>query len=209
VRCPDAEEGEIDTSIIAIGIATELSRWPAIYVRAFLTCRPFTPSKPSVEREGEYWVVRIAVSVGKFPNRVRWSYQDRHGDMRRRRPDQSRTPTARLSRTDLARPRTDGARPAGPPPVPADTPISVQRRVSSRGGIQVIGQRVQVGFRHAGSTVTIEVEDTMLRVLDQYDHVRTVVPPHQPQGGQSLQGQRAHRTRPGPGSRHCPVPGHA
>jgi hypothetical protein len=48
--------------------------------------------------------------------------------------------------------------------------------VSCRGGIQVIGQRVHVGFHHAGTTVTIEVEDTMLRVLDQHDQVFTVVP---------------------------------
>jgi hypothetical protein len=52
----------------------------------------------------------------------------------------------------------------------------VQRRVSSRGGIQVVGQRVQVGFRHAGATVTIEVDDTVLRVLDHHDDILTVVP---------------------------------
>ena len=84
-----------------------------------------------------------------------------------------RTIAFALPPTDRARLR--GARLAGPPPVPADTPIRVQRRVSSRGGIQVVGQRVTVGFRHAGATVTIEVEDTMLRVLDQHDHVLTVV----------------------------------
>ena len=54
-------------------------------------------------------------------------------------------------------------------------PDRVQRRVSSR-GIQIIGQRVQVGFRYAGTTVTIEVEDTVRRVLNQHDHVLTVVP---------------------------------
>jgi hypothetical protein len=75
-----------------------------------------------------------------------------------------------------ARARLQGARLAGPPPAPAAAPIRVQRRVSSRGGIQVIGQRVTVGFHHAGATVTIEVEDTMLRVLDEHDQVLTVVP---------------------------------
>ena len=84
-----------------------------------------------------------------------------------------RTIAFALPPTDRARLR--GARLAGPPPVPATTPIRVQRRVSSRGGIQVVGQRVQVGFHHAGATVTIEVEDTMLRVLDQHDTVLTVV----------------------------------
>ena len=73
------------------------------------------------------------------------------------------------------RARLRGARIAGPPPALADAPVRVQRRVSSRGGIQVIGQRVQVGFRHAGTTVTIEVDDTVLRVLDQHDNILTVV----------------------------------
>jgi transposase InsO family protein len=73
------------------------------------------------------------------------------------------------------RARLRGARIAGPPPALPDTPVRVQRRVSSRGGIQVVGQRVQVGFRHAGATVTIEVDDTVLRVLDQHDDIITVV----------------------------------
>jgi transposase InsO family protein len=74
------------------------------------------------------------------------------------------------------RARLRGARIAGPPPALATAPVRVQRRVSCRGGIQVIGQRVQVGFRYAGATVTIEVDDTVLRVLDQHDDVLTVVP---------------------------------
>jgi transposase InsO family protein len=73
------------------------------------------------------------------------------------------------------RARLRGARIAGPPPALADTPVRVQRRVSNRGGIQVVGQRVQVGFRYAGATVTIEVEDTVLRILDHHDEVLTVV----------------------------------
>jgi hypothetical protein len=79
-----------------------------------------------------------------------------------------------LPPTDRA--RLQGARLAGPPPAPAAAPIRVQRRVSSRGGIQIIGQRVTVGFHHAGATVTIEVKDTLLRVLDEHDQVLTVVP---------------------------------
>jgi len=74
------------------------------------------------------------------------------------------------------RARLRGARIAGPPPAPATAPVRVQRRVSCRGGVQVIGQRVQVGFRYAGATVTIEVDDTVLRVLDQHDDILTVVP---------------------------------
>jgi hypothetical protein len=74
------------------------------------------------------------------------------------------------------RARLRGARIAGPPPALPDTPVRVHRQVSCRGGIQVIGQRVQVGFRHAGATVTVEVDDTVLRVLDQHNDIITVVP---------------------------------
>jgi len=79
-----------------------------------------------------------------------------------------------LRPTDRARLR--GARLPGPPPTPPTAPVRVQRRVSCRGGVQVTGQRVQVGFPHAGAIVTIEVEDTLLRVLDQHDRTLTLVP---------------------------------
>jgi hypothetical protein len=76
---------------------------------------------------------------------------------------------------DGRRDRLRGARIAGPQPALADAPVRVQRRVSCRGGFQVVGQRVQVGFRHAGATVTVEVDDTVLRILDEHDQIITVV----------------------------------
>jgi transposase InsO family protein len=85
-----------------------------------------------------------------------------------------RTLPLTLAAKDRARLR--GAHLPGPPPKPADGPERVQRRVSSRGGIQVIGQQVQVGFPYRHSIVTIEVDDTVLRVLDQHDQVLKVVP---------------------------------
>ena len=54
--------------------------------------------------------------------------------------------------------------------------LTIQRRVSSRGGIQVARQRIQVGFSHAGKTVTIQLADTPLRVLDQHGELITTVP---------------------------------
>jgi len=45
--------------------------------------------------------------------------------------------------------------------------------VSSRGGIQVCNQRVQVGMTHARKIVTVEVDQTVLRILDS---TGTVVP---------------------------------
>jgi hypothetical protein len=49
-------------------------------------------------------------------------------------------------------------------------------RVSSRGGIQVARQRVQVGLSHAGQTVTIQLAETTVRVFDQHGEVITTVP---------------------------------
>jgi hypothetical protein len=41
----------------------------------------------------------------------------------------------------------------------------VQRRVSSRGGIQVARQRIQVGMSHAGKTVTVLTENDSFRLV--------------------------------------------
>src|SRR6185437_11425664 len=53
------------------------------------------------------------------------------------------------------RPRLRGARRAAAGPPPPSGPVTVQRRVSSRGGIMVATQKIQVGLAHAGKTVTI------------------------------------------------------
>ena len=61
-----------------------------------------------------------------------------------------------------------GARPATSPlpsPPPAG-PQSVQRRVPKDGVVMVAGQRLRVGRTHAGTIVTIVVEDHHFRVLD-------------------------------------------
>jgi hypothetical protein len=73
------------------------------------------------------------------------------------------------------RARLQGARQPGPPPAPRPGPVRVQRRVSSRGGIQVIGQRVHVGIGHAGQTATVDVDEHILRVLDDNNEALSVV----------------------------------
>jgi hypothetical protein len=60
--------------------------------------------------------------------------------------------------------RLQGVRLAGPAPLPEPAP-SVQRRVSSRGGIQVARQRIQVGMTHAGKIVTVLSEDNSFRLV--------------------------------------------
>jgi hypothetical protein len=71
--------------------------------------------------------------------------------------------------------KLQGVRLAGPQPLPAAS-MTVQRKVSSRGGIQVARQRIQVGFPHAGKTVTIQLGDTILQIIDQHGELITTVP---------------------------------
>jgi transposase InsO family protein len=71
--------------------------------------------------------------------------------------------------------KLQGVRLAGPQPLPPASMV-IQRKVSSRGGIQVARQRIQVGFSHAGKTVTIELGDTTLRIIDQHGELITTIP---------------------------------
>ncbi|MFF5227048.1 IS481 family transposase [Dactylosporangium sp. NPDC000521] len=70
-----------------------------------------------------------------------------------------------LTPTDMARIRD--ARPAGPAPAPSADPLRVDRRISSRGTLVIAGQKIHVGIRHAGRTVTVEAADTTYRVYDE------------------------------------------
>jgi len=71
--------------------------------------------------------------------------------------------------------KLQGVRLAGPQPLPPASTV-IQRRVSSRGGIQVARQRIHAGLPHAGRTVTIELGDTTLRVIDGNSELLTTVP---------------------------------
>jgi transposase InsO family protein len=73
--------------------------------------------------------------------------------------------------------RLQGVRLAGPEPLPQPR-LTIQRKVSSRGGIQVARQRIQVGFSHAGQIVTIEPGDTTLRIIDGNGELLATVPRH-------------------------------
>jgi transposase InsO family protein len=66
--------------------------------------------------------------------------------------------------------RLRGARPAGPPPRPAQEPIRVQRLADHTGVVSVCGQRVGVGRGYARRTLTVLVSDTTLAIeLDDGD----------------------------------------
>ena len=61
--------------------------------------------------------------------------------------------------------RLRGARKAAAAPLPPSGPVAVQRRVSSRGGIMVATQKIQVGLIHAGKIVTVTAEDHTFRLV--------------------------------------------
>jgi hypothetical protein len=63
------------------------------------------------------------------------------------------------------RPRLRGARRAAASPPAPSGPVTVQRRVSSRGGIMVATQKIQVGLIHVGKIVTVTAEDHSFRLV--------------------------------------------
>jgi hypothetical protein len=67
-----------------------------------------------------------------------------------------------------------GARAASGPLQAPRGPTLVQRRVSSQGGIQVAGQKLQVGKGHAGTTVTVLVHDRHFEILDGPTPIKTL-----------------------------------
>jgi hypothetical protein len=71
--------------------------------------------------------------------------------------------------------KLQGVRLAGPQPLPPASTV-IQRKVSSRGGIQVARQRIHTGLPHAGQVVTIELGGTTLRVIDGNSELLTTVP---------------------------------
>jgi hypothetical protein len=95
--------------------------------------------------------------------------------------------------------RLQGVRLAGPAPLPEPAP-AVQRRVSSRGGIQVARQRIQAGLTHAGKIVTVLPEDNSFRLVIDGETVG-VVPRTTTR---EIDRYKAHATRPGRGVTPCP-----
>jgi transposase InsO family protein len=61
--------------------------------------------------------------------------------------------------------RLRGARKAAAAPLSPAGPVTVQRRVSSRGGIMVATQKIQVGLIHAGKIVAVTAEDHSFRLV--------------------------------------------
>jgi hypothetical protein len=78
-----------------------------------------------------------------------------------------KTLPSRLGITDLARLAADGARPAGPSPLPSGTgqAIEVERTVNGHGLASVSGTQVNVGYELAGQRVTLRMDGTQMAVV--------------------------------------------
>jgi hypothetical protein len=70
--------------------------------------------------------------------------------------------------------RLRGAQVADQPPEPAAGPVAVQRVVSQRGQVQVGGQRLQVGLRHARKRVMVLVHEDRFEVMDHGELLKSV-----------------------------------
>jgi hypothetical protein len=78
-----------------------------------------------------------------------------------------KTLPSRLGITELARLAANGARPAGPSPLPTGTGavIEVDRTVNASGLVGLAGDQVSVGFQLAGQRVTLRMEGPLMAVL--------------------------------------------
>jgi hypothetical protein len=76
-----------------------------------------------------------------------------------------KTLPSRLGVTELARLAADGARPAGPSPLPAGTgmAIEVDRMINAVGLVGLAGAQFNVGFELSGQRVTLRMEGTQSR----------------------------------------------
>ena len=78
-----------------------------------------------------------------------------------------KTLPSRLGVTELARLAADGARPAGPPPLPSGTgtAIEVERMVNAHGLAGLAGAQVSVGYELAGQKVILRMDGTQMTVI--------------------------------------------
>jgi transposase InsO family protein len=78
-----------------------------------------------------------------------------------------KTVSSRLGVTELVRLARDGARPAGPSPLPVTdgTAVEVDRLVNAAGLVSLAGSQVNVGFEMAGQRVTLRMDGTQMTVI--------------------------------------------
>ncbi len=112
-----------------------------------------------------------------------------------------KTLPSRLGITELARLAADGARPAGPSPLPAGNgaAIEVERMVNGVGLAGLGGTQLNVGYELAGQRVTLRMDGTQMAVISHDGHLlRTMPCPVPPADRHRLRGARRAGTIPPP-----------
>jgi transposase InsO family protein len=114
-----------------------------------------------------------------------------------------KTLPSRLGGTELARLAANGARPAGPSPLPTGdgAVIEVDRTVNATGGVSLGDQQVGVGLPLSGQRVTLRMEGPLMAILGHDGSLlRTLACPIPSDRRSRLRGARRGRSRP-------PLPG--
>jgi transposase InsO family protein len=90
-----------------------------------------------------------------------------------------KTLPSRLGISELARLAADGARPAGPSPLPppgTGTAVEVERTVNAAGLAGLAGAQVNVGYELAGQRVILRMDGTQMAVISQDGILRRTMP---------------------------------
>jgi hypothetical protein len=112
-----------------------------------------------------------------------------------------KTLPSRLGITGLARLAADGARPAGPSPLPAGNgmAIEVERMVNGVGLVGLAGAQLNVGYELAGQRVTLRMDGTQMAVISHDGTLlRTLPCPVSPADRHRLRGARRAASMPAP-----------
>jgi hypothetical protein len=89
-----------------------------------------------------------------------------------------KTLPSRLGITELARLAADGARSAGPPPLPGGggSATEVERTVNGVGLVALAGEQLTVGYELAGQRVTLLMHGTQMPVISHDGTLRAPCP---------------------------------
>jgi hypothetical protein len=109
-----------------------------------------------------------------------------------------KTLPSRLDSRDLGRLAASGARPAGPPPLPAASGdvIEVERTVNASGNVSLGNHMISAGLPLAGQRVTLRLDGPVAHILSGGILTRTIACPVPGQARARLRGGRAGTAQP-------------
>jgi transposase InsO family protein len=110
-----------------------------------------------------------------------------------------KTLPSRLGVIELARLAADGARPAGPSPLPSgtSTAVEVDRMVNACGLVSLAGKQLNAGYELAGQRVTLRMNGTQMTIISHDGELlRTLPCPVPPADRHRLRGARRARSLP-------------